>query len=98
MSELQIIDTTKVARLVPGGSEADTPVFVLVPWEEVVGSGKQVDSISSHLPHLRLWRVTIKFHWSMVRAGMLVMQPVEQSTCALGWHPTVVEKESVKVV
>ena len=43
MSELQIIDTTKGARLVPGGSEADTPVFVIVPWEEVVGSCKQVD-------------------------------------------------------
>ena len=31
------------ARLVPAGGEADTPVFMLVPWEEVVGSGKQVD-------------------------------------------------------
>ena len=41
MSELEIIDTTKGARLVPAGSEAGTPVFVLVPWEEVVGSGKQ---------------------------------------------------------
>ena len=43
VSELEIIDTTKGARLVPAGSEADTPVFMLVPREEVVGSGKQVD-------------------------------------------------------
>ena len=43
VSELEIIDTTKGTRLVPAGSEADTPVFVLVPWEEVVVSGKQVD-------------------------------------------------------
>ena len=43
MSELEIINTTKGARLVPAGSEADTPVFMLVPREEVVGSGKQVD-------------------------------------------------------
>ena len=43
VSELERIDTTKGARHVPAGSEADTPVFVLVPWEEVVGSGKQVD-------------------------------------------------------
>ena len=43
VSELEIIDTTKGARLIPG-SEADTPpLFVLVPREEVVGSGKQVD-------------------------------------------------------
>ena len=42
VSELEIIDTTKGARLLPG-SEADTPLFVLVPREEVVGSGKQVD-------------------------------------------------------
>ena len=42
VSELEIIDTTKGARLLPG-SEADTPLFMLVPREEVVGSGKQVD-------------------------------------------------------
>ena len=35
MSELEIIDTTKGARLIPAGSEPDTPVFVLVLWEEV---------------------------------------------------------------
>ena len=34
------------ARLIPAGSEAATPVFVLVPSEEVVGSGKQVDASS----------------------------------------------------
>ena len=45
VSELEIINTTKGARLVPG-SEADTPLFVLVPREEVVGSGKQVDVTS----------------------------------------------------
>ena len=28
MSELEIIDTTKGARLIPAGSEADTPVFL----------------------------------------------------------------------
>ena len=43
VSELEIINTTFGARLVPGGSEADTPVFMLMPWEEVVLSGKQVD-------------------------------------------------------
>ena len=43
VSELEIIDTIKGARLVPAGSEADTPLFMLVPREEVVGSGKQVD-------------------------------------------------------
>ena len=43
VSELEIINTTKGARLIPAGSEADTPLFVLVPREEVVGSGKQVD-------------------------------------------------------
>ena len=47
MSELEIIDTTKGARLVPAGSEAFTPVFMLVPREEVVGSGKQVDVFSN---------------------------------------------------
>ena len=89
VSELEIIDTTKGARLVPAGSEADTPVFMLVPSEEVVGSGKLVDVSSL---------IGINFHWSMVRAGMLVMQVVKQSTCALGWCPTMVEKESVKAV
>ena len=42
VSELEIIDTTKGARFLPG-SEADTPLFMLVPREEVVESGKQVD-------------------------------------------------------
>ena len=50
MSKLKIINTTKGARLLPG-SEADAPLFVLVPREEVVGSSKQVD-ISSLLPAL----------------------------------------------
>ena len=40
VSELEIIDTTKGARLIPG-SEADTSLFMLVPREEVVGSGKR---------------------------------------------------------
>ena len=43
VSELEIINTTKGARLIPAGSEADTPLFMLVPREEVVGSCKQVD-------------------------------------------------------
>ena len=34
---------TSALGLVPAGSEADTPLFMLVPREEVVGSGKQVD-------------------------------------------------------
>ena len=42
VSRLKIINTTKGARLLPG-SEADAPLFMLVPREEVVGSGKQVD-------------------------------------------------------
>ena len=71
VSELEIINTTKGARLVPAGSEADTPVFMLVPWEEVVGSGKQVD-VSSLIAALETLETTIKFHCSMVRAGMLV--------------------------
>ena len=52
VSKLKIIDTTQGARLLPG-SEADAPLFVLVPREgpEVVGSGKQVD-MSSLIPAL----------------------------------------------
>ena len=50
VSKLKIIDTTMGARLLPV-SEADAHLFVLVPTEEVVGSGKQVD-ISSLIPAL----------------------------------------------
>ena len=50
VSKLKIIDTTKGARLLQG-IEADVPLFMLVPREEVVGSGEQMD-ISSLLPAL----------------------------------------------
>ena len=51
VSELEIINTTMGARLLPG-SEADAPLFVLVPMGGGGGgSGKQVD-VSSLIPAL----------------------------------------------